>query len=390
MVISTPAPIRAGAGVETRSRAYPQAFEGEGGSAMLKYILKRILQFIPVFFGVTLILFVLQNVVPGDPIKLIAGEKALTPEIELQLRIANHLVQTDENGDVIYETDDAGNVVLDEDGNPVPLDETLWNRYWYYIGGLLHGDLGNSYARSMPVTDIFLEKYPYTLRLALVGIAIEIVVGIGAGVISAIKRYSFWDVLVTLCTSILVAMPAFWLGMLLQLFFGVLMKRWTGETFFLPISGAGGANSDFPTWMHYILPGITLASVSTAYAARIMRSQLLDVMNSDYIRTAIAKGLSSRQVIVHHALKNALIPVVTYIGIDFGSMLSGAILTETVFNWPGIGYEIYRAINQRDWPIVLGGVSIIVVVVLVISLIVDVSYAFLDPRIRYGAPKEGK
>jgi ABC-type dipeptide/oligopeptide/nickel transport system permease component len=142
--------------------------------------------------------------------------------------------------------------------------------------------------------------------------------------------------------------------------------------------------------MHYILPAITLASVSTAYAARIMRSQLLDVMNSDYIRTAVAKGLAPRQVIMSHALKNALIPVVTYIGIDFGSMLSGAILTETVFNWPGIGYEIYRAITQRDWPIVLGGVSIIVIVVMVISLIVDVSYAFLDPRIRYGAPKEGK
>ena len=243
----------------------------------------------------------------------------------------------------------------------------------------------------MSVNDIFAQKYPYTIRLALCGIAIEIVVGIGAGVISAIKRYSFWDVLVTLSTSILVAMPAFWLGMLLQLFFGVWMRDWTGGAFYLPISGAGGPTSNFPSWMHYILPAITLASVSTAYAARIMRSQLLDVMNSDYIRTATAKGLAPRQVIVHHALKNALIPVVTYIGIDLGSMLSGAILTETVFNWPGVGYEVYRAITQRDWPIVMGGVSIIVIVVMVISLVVDVSYAFLDPRIRYGTPKkEGK
>lgn len=345
---------------------------------MLKYILKRILQFIPVFIGVTLILFVLQNVVPGDPVKLIAGEKALTPEIELQIRIANHLVQLD----------DEGNPVFDEEGKPVP--ESLLTRYGYYIGGLLHGDLGNSYIRKMAVVDIFAQKYPYTIKLALAGIVIEIVVGIGAGMISAIKRYSFWDVLVTLITSILVAMPAFWLGMLLQLFFGVLMKQWTGGGFYLPISGAGGPISSFPTYMHYILPAITLASVSTAYTARIMRSQLLDVMNSDYIRTAVAKGLSSRQVIMHHALKNALIPVVTYIGIDFGSMLSGAILTETVFNWPGIGYEIYRAISQRDWPIVLGGVSIVVIVVMTISLIVDISYAFLDPRIRYGAPKEGK
>ena len=343
---------------------------------MGKYIVKRILQFIPVFIGVTIILFAIKNIVPGDPIKLITGEKAVTPEIELQLRIANHLVEADENGQAI----------LDADGNPVATP--LWKQYGYYVGGLLHGDLGDSYSRKMPVTQILADKYPYTIRLALVALCIEIVVGIGAGMISAIKRYSFWDVLVTLCTSVLVAMPAFWLGMLLQLLFGVLLKQATGGALCLPISGAGGPNSDFPTFMHYILPAITLASVSTAYAARIMRSQLLDVMNADYIRTAIAKGLSRRQVIVHHALKNALIPVVTYIGIDFGGMLSGAILTETVFNWPGVGYEIYRAITQRDWPIVMGGVSVIVIVVMVISLIVDISYAFLDPRIRYGAPKE--
>ena len=362
---------------------------------MLRYILKRILQFIPVFIGVTVILFVLQNVVPGDPIKLITGEKAVSPEVELQLRIANHLVKTqefpilDENGQQVYDEDGNPQMVkraVNSKGEPVSNSkdaepESVWDRYVYYISGLLQGNLGNSYQKRRPVADIFLEKYPYTIRLALCGIVVEIIVGIGAGVISAIKRYSFWDVLVTLSTSILVAMPAFWLGMLLQLLFGVNLK-------ILPISGAG-ANSAFPEYLHYILPAITLASVSTAYTARIMRSQLLDVMNSDYIRTAVAKGLSSRKVIVHHALKNALIPVVTYIGIDFGSMLSGAILTETVFNWPGIGLTIYQAIMQRDWPIVLGGVSIICIVVMVISLVVDVSYAFLDPRIRYGASAKG-
>jgi ABC-type dipeptide/oligopeptide/nickel transport system permease component len=176
--------------------------------------------------------------------------------------------------------------------------------------------------------------------------------------------------------------------MLLQLFFGIVLKEWTGGAFYLPISGAGGPNSEFADWVHYILPAVTLAAVSTAYTARIMRSQLLEVMNQDYIRTAKAKGLSRRQVIIHHALKNALIPVVTYIGIDFGAMLSGAILTETVFNWPGVGYEIYRAITQRDWPIVMGGVTLIVIVVMIINLLVDVSYAFLDPRIRYGSSKK--
>lgn len=176
--------------------------------------------------------------------------------------------------------------------------------------------------------------------------------------------------------------------MLLQLFFGVILKDATGGAFSMPISGAGGSSSQYQDWMHYVLPTITLASVSTAYAARIMRSQLLDVMNQDYIRTAKAKGLSNRAIIIKHALKNALIPVVTYIGVDFGGMLSGAILTETVFNWPGIGYEVYRAISMRDWPIVMGGVTLIVVVVMVINLLVDISYAFLDPRIRLGGPSD--
>ena len=336
---------------------------------MGKYILKRVLQFIPVFLGVTLILFALQNIVPGDPIKLIAGDKALDPAVEMQLRIKYHLVKVDDKGEAI----------LDEDGNPV--QESLVTRYCIYINDLLHGDLGTSYSRKLPVTDIFAQKYPYTIKLACCAIVLEAIMGIGAGIISAIKRYSIWDTLVTLTTSVFVSVPAFWLGMLLQLFFGVYLKC-------MPISGAGGASSQYQDWMHYVLPAITLASVSTAYTARIMRSQLLDVMNQDYIRTAKAKGLSNRSVIIHHALKNALIPVVTYIGVDFGSMLSGAILTETVFNWPGVGYEIYRAISQRDWPIVMGGVTLVVVVVMVVNLIVDISYAFLDPRIRLGGSSE--
>ncbi len=343
---------------------------------MLTYIIKRLIQFIPVFIGVTLILFALQNIVPGDPISIIGGDRALPPAVEEQLRVQNHLIEADENGKPI----------LDEDGNYI--ETPLWKRYFIYMGNLLQGDLGNSYTRGMSVNDIFAKKYPYTIGLAVTAICIEAVLGIGAGLISAIKRYSLWDVIVTLVTSILVAIPAFWLGMLLQLFFGIFLRNVTNGAFYLPISGAGGSYAEFPGWVYYILPAVTLAAVSTAYTARIMRSQLLEVMNQDYIRTAKAKGLSRRSIIFHHALKNALIPVVTYIGIDFGAMLSGAILTETVFNWPGVGYEIYRAITQRDWPIVMGGVTLIVIVVMVINLIVDVSYAFLDPRIRFGAPKD--
>ena len=343
---------------------------------MGKYILKRVLQFIPVFLGVTLILFAMENIVPGDPIKLMAGEKKLDPQTEITLRASYHLIETNDDGSPIY------------DQNCNTIETPMWKRYVLYINGLLHGDLGTSYQRKgQQVSDILAQKYPYTIKLAIVAIILETVVGIGAGMVSAIKRYSFWDVLVTLITSILVAMPAFWLGMLLQLFFGVVLKNATGGAFYLPISADFSPYSEFQGWVYYILPAVTLASVSTAYSARIMRSQLLEVMNQDYIRTARAKGLSRRDVIWHHALKNALIPVVTYIGNDFGAMMAGAILTETVFNWPGVGYETYRAISQRDWPIVLGSVTVIVILVMVINLLVDVSYAFLDPRIRFGAPK---
>ncbi len=346
---------------------------------MGKYIVKRIIQFIPVFLGVTLILFALENIVPGDPIKLMAGEKKLDAQTELNLRVTYHLVETDDSGNVLY--DDSGNAI----------ETPMWKRYVMYVTGLLQGDLGTSYQRKgQKVADILLAKYPYTIKLAIVAIILEAIIGIGAGMISAIKRYSFVDVLVTLITSILVAMPAFWLGMLLQLFFGVVLKNATGGAFYLPVSADFSPYAEFQSWVYYILPAVTLAAVSTAYTARIMRSQLLEVMNQDYIRTARAKGLSRKSVIWHHALKNALIPVVTYIGNDFGGMMAGAILTETVFNWPGVGNETYRAISQRDWPIVLGSVTVIVVLVMVINLIVDVSYAFLDPRIRFDSSSKEK
>lgn len=343
---------------------------------MVKYIFKRLAQFVPVFLGVTIILFVLQNVVPGDPIRLITGDKALDPVTEINLRASYGLIETDGNGQAI----------LDENGNTIEVP--LWKRYIQYIGGLLHGDLGRSYQQNgKPVSEILAEKYPYTLRLALVAILVEATIGIIAGMVSAIKRYSAVDVGVTLTTSALVAMPAFWFGMLQQLFWGIFLKNVTGGAFYLPISGAGGPQAEFQDWMYYILPALTLAAVSTAYTARIMRSQLLEVMNQDYIRTARAKGLSRKAVIIRHAIKNALIPVVTYIGLDFGGMLAGAILTETVFNWPGVGFETFRAITARDWPVVLGSVTVIVVVVMIINLLVDISYAFLDPRIRFGSSK---
>lgn len=322
---------------------------------MFRFVGRRLLQFVPVFFGVTLILFLMTTVL-GDPIRLRFGERAINPEVYAALRA--------EHG----------------------FDKPWYVQYVNYLGDLAHGDLGVSIKSGQKVTTILAERYPYTVRLAIAAIIIEIIVGVGAGVISALKKYSFWDVLVTLSTSILVAMPVFWLGLLLQYAFGIYLKDWTNEAFYLPISGAESAL--FGWLPHIILPAVTLASVSTAYAARIMRSQLLEVVSQDYIRTAHAKGLSGRQVLWGHAMKNAMIPVVTFIGLDFGAMLSGAILTEAVFNWPGIGFTIYRSIQGRDYPVVFGGTIVLLVVVMLINLIVDISYAFLDPRIRYGGAEE--
>jgi ABC-type dipeptide/oligopeptide/nickel transport system permease component len=324
---------------------------------MLQYILRRIVQFIPVFLGVTMILFVVANFMPGaDPIQLRMGERSIDPALKARL--------------------------MQEYG----LDRPWYEQYVGYLGDLAKGDLGTSIYNGRPVATIFAETYPYTIRLAVVAILIEVVIGIAAGVISALKRYSFADVLVTLSTSVLVSLPVFWLGLMLQYVFGIGLKNATGAAFYLPISGASSAA--FPDWVHLILPGVTLASVSTAYAARIMRSQMLEVMSQDYIRTARAKGVDERGVLFGHSMKNALIPVVTFIGLDFGVMLAGAVLTETVFNWPGVGFTLARAIFQRDFPVVFGGVTVMLFAVMLINLIVDISYAFLDPRIRYGGGRE--
>ena len=323
---------------------------------MLSYIGRRILQFIPVFIGVTILLFLVQSpaVVPGDPVRMIAGERNVSDAVRAQV--------TKEFG----------------------LDKPIYVQYYRYMGKLFKGDLGVSYQRQRPVKDILFEKFPNTLKLALVAIVIEAVFGIAAGILSAVKRYSFWDMLVTLSTSILVSLPVFWLGMGLQIMFGIKFKEWGLP--YLPVSGMSG--DGFPFWLHVILPAFTLAAVSMAYTARIMRSQLLEVQGQDYIRTASAKGLTGRQVVMRHSMRNAMIPVVTFLAIDLGAMVGGAILTETVFNWPGVGFTIFQAINNLDWPIVTGGVLIIVVMVMVINLMADISYAFMDPRIRYGNTTE--
>lgn len=396
---------------------------------MFQYIVRRVLQFIPVFFGVTLALFVIANYLPGaDAVQMRVGEKAMDPRLKAKIR---HQLGLDQPwyvqyGDYLSALSPVHVVHYNGESVPDPAAPRAVSRIVLGVvpsvpgqapaagevritaredveyvrgasGRLALGaysvefdppDLGVSLYNGRPVMVILKEAYPYTVELAFAAIVLEIIVGVGAGIISAVKRYSFADVFVTLSTSILVSVPVFWLGIMLQYVFGTWLKQLTGGAFYLPPVFSGGSSAEFGPLAYLILPAITLASVSTAYAARIMRSQLLEVNGQDYIRTAYAKGLSARSVLWSHAIKNALIPVVTFIGLDLGAMLAGAILTETVFNWPGVGWTIYRAIIGRDFPIVFGGVTVILLVVMFINLLVDISYAFLDPRIRYGGAEE--
>ncbi|MDO8885288.1 ABC transporter permease [Candidatus Oleimmundimicrobium sp.] len=311
---------------------------------MTRFIIKRLLQAIPVIIGVTLIIFLLMFVLPGDPARMLV-QKGASPEVLENIRESYGL-----------------------------------NRPWYvqygkYMCNLSHGDFGTSIRYRKPVLDIMKDHYPNSIRLAVVALIIEALIGIAAGVISAVKRHSFLDIWVTLSTTILVAMPVFWFAMLLQVIFGLKLG-------ILPISGMGDGS-----WRYYVLPAVALASVHTAFTARVTRSSMLEVVNQNYIRTARAKGLSEIKVILKHALKNALIPVVTLLGLDLGGLIGSAILTETVFSWPGVGRVIYLAILQRDTPVIMGGTLILVLIFILLNLIVDISYAYLDPRIKFEGQK---
>jgi peptide/nickel transport system permease protein len=311
---------------------------------MIRYIIRRVLQMVVVFFGATLLLFAALYILPGDPTQALGSDRNLNPKVVEAIRARYHL------------------------------DDSVWVQYEIYMKSLLHGDLGNSIQLNRPVRRILGESVPWSLRLGVVAIAIEAVLGILTGVISAIKRYSFWDTMVTVSTSVLIAIPVFWLGLMLQILFGL---RLQGTPLEMPISGVSDG------FRSYILPGVTLAAVYTAFTARLTRTTMLEVMKQDYIRTASAKGLTHWRVIFKHGLRNALIPVVTNIGIDFGGLVGGAILTETVFAWPGVGRQIFLAISAHDNPVIIGSSIILVLAFMVVNLVVDISYAFLDPRIRY-------
>jgi peptide/nickel transport system permease protein len=306
---------------------------------MGRYLLGRCRQAVPVLFGVTLITFLLMHVALGDPVRAMMGQRA-DPEMVARIRT--------EYG----------------------LDKPLWRRYTLYMGKLLLGDLGYSYRQGRPVSDALAERLPATIRLAGAAMVVALVVGMAAGIVAAVRHNAVADLLVMTMSLFGISTPVFWLGMMLILLFGVWL-RW------LPISGYGDG-----AFRHLVLPALTLGLLQAGYIARMTRSALLEVLRQEYVRTARAKGLSERVVILKHALRNGLLPVLTLAGIGLGDLLVGAPLTETVFAWPGLGRLLVAAVGNRDLPVVLGATLLFACIYLAANLLVDLAYGFVDPRVR--------
>jgi ABC-type dipeptide/oligopeptide/nickel transport system permease component len=303
------------------------------------YVLRRLVLAVPTLVGVTLVVFALIRLVPGDPARLVLGLQASEEEVQ-RLRVQ------------------------------LGLDQPLPVQYARFLVRLLQGDLGRSVVTGEPVLREIGARLPATVQLAVTSTVVATLAGVAAGVVSATRQYSWWDYAVMTVALFGISLPVFWLGLMLMLLFSVHL-RW------LPAGGYG-------TPAHLVLPTVTLAAFSVAIIARMTRSSLLEVLHQDYVRTAWAKGLSSRAVVLRHALKNALIPVVTVIGLQFGGLLGGAILTETVFAWPGMGRLLVGAIVARDYPVVQGTVLVFAALFTLVNLAVDVLYAYVDPRIHSG------
>lgn len=316
---------------------------------MGRYAAQRMLQLIPVFFGATLLLYAMVYLIPGDPVRALFGERRVSENTLNEIRER-------------YNLNDSFLVQYGKYMGVWPDEEDGFN-------GVLQLEFGEDF-RGRAVTELVSERFPPTLRLATGAIVLQAIVGILAGILAAIRRNSFWDNLVLLSTTLIIAVPLFVSASVAQLVFG-LQFGW------VPVAGLrNGA-------MSYVLPIVMLASISLAYVARLTRTSMVENGKADYVRTARAKGLQQSRVIGRHVLRNSLIPVITFIGIDFGALLGGAIITETVFNIPGIGRAVFDAVNQREGAVVVGIVTMLVVVYLLANLIVDLMYGVLDPRIRY-------
>ena len=306
---------------------------------MGRYVIRRLLQMIPVFIGATLLIFLMVNVM-GDPIAGLCGDKACDAATEAQLR------------------------------KEFGLDMPVWQQYLTYMGNVFTGDFGTAF-NGQKVIDLMGEAFPITIRLTLVAIVFEIIVGIVLGVITGLRRGRPVDTGVLLLTLVVISVPTFVTGLIVQLLLGVKWK-------IIEPSVSTTAPLD-----ELIVPGLVLASVSLAYVTRLSRTSIAENARADYIRTATAKGLPRRRVIVRHLLRNSLIPVITFIGTDIGGLMGGAIVTERIFNIHGVGYQLYQGIVRQNTQTVVGFVTVLVIVFLVANLLVDLLYAVLDPRIRY-------
>ncbi len=302
------------------------------------YIRRRLLQSLIVIWGVSVLVFFLLRLAPGDPVMMLLAESA-SPE-----QIADARAKWG-------------------------LDKPIAVQYMVFLGRALRGDLGNSLFFQQPAIEVLLERMPATLQLSGVALLFSLSVAIPIGLLSALKRDSFWDYLGTGLAMLGQAIPPYWLGIMLILLFSVNLGL-------LPTSGRG-------TIWHLVLPAITLGSVLMALVTRLVRSGMLDVLNEDYVRTARSKGLGERAVVVRHALRNILIPLVTVVGLQLGALFGGAVITESIFAWPGVGRLALQAISARDYPLVQAAVLLISVVYVFLNLAVDLLYVYLDPRIRY-------
>lgn len=307
---------------------------------MKTYLLRRLLIALPVVLGVVTLVFLLIHLIPGDPVEIMLGETAL-PADRAELR------------------------------RELGLDRPVWQQYVRFLVQLCRGDLGRSLHSREPIADLILQRYPATLLLTFAALLISLGIAVPAGIISGIRQYSVWDHGTMFLALLGVSLPNFWLGPLLILVFSIHLG-------WLPVSGMGGVR-------HLVLPALTLGTSMAAIVARMTRSSILEVLREDYVLTARAKGLPERSVVLKHVLRNAVLPVVTVVGLQFGALLAGAVITETIFSWPGLGTLLIGAIQTRDYALVQGCVLVISLSYVLVNLLTDVAYVLIDPRIQVGA-----
>ncbi|TVR92036.1 MAG: ABC transporter permease [Trueperaceae bacterium] len=309
---------------------------------MLRYVVGRLVGTVPVLFGVTLLVFAMTVLTPGDRVVALLGDAA----------------------------QGLGQAAREELRQELGLDQPLPLQYVQYVSGLVQGDLGRSARSRRPVVAEIRDRLPATVELALAGLAIAVALGVSLGVLAAVRRGSVFDSLAVAVALVGVSVPVFWMGFLLMIVFAL-------ELGWLPASGRG-------TWRHLVLPAVTVGVASAAFIARITRGAVIETLGQDYVRTARSKGLAERRVVLRHALRPAMLPIVTVVGLQLGGLLGGAVLTETVFAWPGVGRLLVDAIVARDLPLVQGCVLVIALLFIGVNLVVDLSYAAINPKVRYG------